>query len=443
MNYSLESGYGMEELNADRSKPAAVADSQTGKPDGDFLFGKDGLTFSDVLATINPLQHIPIVATIYREITGDVIKPIARIAGDALYGGPIGALAGAINSAAEYALGGDVGHTLIALVRDGKLPDSPGDTVLAQAPAKDGEAAGEDAPTQIATAPIAKIEAAPLDAAAAPAAQETQLAAIPHARLVSRSGNAEALGGQVAEAPQPVAPAAPATQLAQASTPAAPLSSPTGLTIGQAAAADEAQSRSTQGGLGRGGVGLAGFGVRSPASALAAETVPVTASGDQTSAVDSLARLSATGLSRNGLPTAGAATPASVIVEAQNAVGPGGDPSQAFGNSGLRPPRINNIAPRMPATYQAQNHTAVALPPRGASARPLQEPMAPVEAAVQPSSANDASANAGPAVQLAEQTAAAPAVVAPAAIPDTMAKALDKYEALMKSRRGSGVNQSY
>jgi hypothetical protein len=233
------------------------------------------------------------------------------------------------------------------------------------------------------------------------------------------------------------------TQLAQASMPTAP-SSPTGLTISQAAAADEAQSRpQSPGSLGRGGVGLAGFGVRPPASALAAETAPVTAGGDQSSAVDSLARLSATGLSRNGLPTAGAATPASVIVQAQNAVAPGGDPGQAFGNSGLRPPRINNISPRMPATYQAQNHTAVALPPSGASARPLQEPMAPVGTTAQLPSTIGSSANAGPGVQVAEQTAAAPAMVAPAAIPDTMAKALDKYEALMKSRRGAGVNQSY
>ena len=41
---------------------------------------------------INPLQHIPIVGNIYRNITGDQISPGARIAGSTLYGGPIGGI---------------------------------------------------------------------------------------------------------------------------------------------------------------------------------------------------------------------------------------------------------------------------------------------------------------------------------------------------------------
>ncbi|MGQ3031076.1 MAG: hypothetical protein ACT60Q_22290, partial [Ferrovibrionaceae bacterium] len=35
------------------------------------LFGDEGFSFKTVLDTINPLQHIPIVSTIYRELTGD------------------------------------------------------------------------------------------------------------------------------------------------------------------------------------------------------------------------------------------------------------------------------------------------------------------------------------------------------------------------------------
>ncbi len=55
------------------------------------VFGEDGFTFGDIIDIINPLQHIPIVSSIYRKITGDIIAPSMQIAGDTLFGGPIGA----------------------------------------------------------------------------------------------------------------------------------------------------------------------------------------------------------------------------------------------------------------------------------------------------------------------------------------------------------------
>ena len=54
-------------------------------------FGDDGLTFGDVIDVINPLHHIPVIGTIYRKLTGDTIDPAIRVAGGALFGGPIGA----------------------------------------------------------------------------------------------------------------------------------------------------------------------------------------------------------------------------------------------------------------------------------------------------------------------------------------------------------------
>ena len=53
------------------------------------FFSNDGLTFGDIIDVINPLQHIPVVSTIYWELTGDKISPAARMAGGALFGGPI------------------------------------------------------------------------------------------------------------------------------------------------------------------------------------------------------------------------------------------------------------------------------------------------------------------------------------------------------------------
>jgi len=58
-------------------------------------FGDDGLTFGDLIDVVNPLQHLPVVGNVYRWLTGDDLSPAARVAGGALYGGPIG-LAGSI-----------------------------------------------------------------------------------------------------------------------------------------------------------------------------------------------------------------------------------------------------------------------------------------------------------------------------------------------------------
>ena len=55
------------------------------------LFGDDGFNFRDVLDLINPIQHIPVLGNIYRSITGDIAAPAIRIAGGALFGGPLGA----------------------------------------------------------------------------------------------------------------------------------------------------------------------------------------------------------------------------------------------------------------------------------------------------------------------------------------------------------------
>ena len=59
---------------------------------GSMLFGDDGLSFRDILDLVNPLQHIPVVGNLYRKLTGDTIDPAIRVAGGALFGGPLGAV---------------------------------------------------------------------------------------------------------------------------------------------------------------------------------------------------------------------------------------------------------------------------------------------------------------------------------------------------------------
>ena len=72
------------------------------------LFGKDGFTFFDFLDIINPLQHVPIISTIYRSITGDQIDPGSRIAGAALFGGPLGGALASMDVAIKHKTGLDI-----------------------------------------------------------------------------------------------------------------------------------------------------------------------------------------------------------------------------------------------------------------------------------------------------------------------------------------------
>jgi hypothetical protein len=60
------------------------------------------------------LQHIPVVGTIYREITGDVMKPISSILGGALFGGVIGLAASAVDAIIQETTGEDVGAHIMA-----------------------------------------------------------------------------------------------------------------------------------------------------------------------------------------------------------------------------------------------------------------------------------------------------------------------------------------
>lgn len=72
-------------------------------------------SFFDFLDIINPLQHIPIISTIYRSVTGDEIKTASRAIGGMLYGGPVGMASGIVNGAVADSTGKDIPETLIAM----------------------------------------------------------------------------------------------------------------------------------------------------------------------------------------------------------------------------------------------------------------------------------------------------------------------------------------
>jgi hypothetical protein len=58
-------------------------------------------SFGEFLSALNPLQHLPVVGTIYRAITGDTVQPAYRVLGGLLLGGPIGAVTSAVGAAVE------------------------------------------------------------------------------------------------------------------------------------------------------------------------------------------------------------------------------------------------------------------------------------------------------------------------------------------------------
>lgn len=128
-------------------------------------FGEDGFGFDDFLDIINPLQHIPVISSLYREITGDEINPGSRMIGGTIFGGGIGLAISFVNSAIEDGTGKDVGEHVLGLF-------SPADTeiteeTLAVAPKADeiSAAAEKSSPTnEIAPAPLTS----PLPPTAAP-----------------------------------------------------------------------------------------------------------------------------------------------------------------------------------------------------------------------------------------------------------------------------------
>jgi hypothetical protein len=79
----------------------------------------------DFIDIINPLQHVPIVATIYRNLTGDRIGMAPRVIGGALWGRIGGFVAGIVNAAVEWFTGKDIGDHIYAAMFGGESTSKP------------------------------------------------------------------------------------------------------------------------------------------------------------------------------------------------------------------------------------------------------------------------------------------------------------------------------
>ena len=105
------------------NSPRQVADTAPSDAGG-------GLGFRDIVDIINPLQHLPVIGEVYRNVTGDGISDGARHAGHALYGlalgGPLG-MAGMLG----YAMAGSAVSNAL------QAPDAAQDADAAATPVPD------------------------------------------------------------------------------------------------------------------------------------------------------------------------------------------------------------------------------------------------------------------------------------------------------------------
>ena len=83
-------------------------------------------SFKDILDMINPLQHLPVISTLYRKLTGETIGGVARIVGGAIYG-RAGGIASMISSVANAIFGAvtgkDMGERIYAAIFGEKKAD--------------------------------------------------------------------------------------------------------------------------------------------------------------------------------------------------------------------------------------------------------------------------------------------------------------------------------
>jgi len=87
--------------------------------------------FGDILDMFNPLHHIPLIGSLYRNVTGDDIKPVSRIIGGAVFGGAAGAGSALVNVIIEEETGHDIAGNVMRLASGASLsfsksiPDHP------------------------------------------------------------------------------------------------------------------------------------------------------------------------------------------------------------------------------------------------------------------------------------------------------------------------------
>jgi len=147
----------------------------------------DDFSFHDLLSIVNPLQHLPVVSTIYRAVTGDTIKPFERVAGDTLYGGVWGFVSSVANIAFQQITGKDFGDTALALLEG---HDDSADIATNGAPAQASVASLSTLPGSAVASTAGAVATPAVASVAASATVAPAVASGPPAPLQPKQGQA-------------------------------------------------------------------------------------------------------------------------------------------------------------------------------------------------------------------------------------------------------------
>ena len=102
---------------ADETRTVSIAEPAPRKAPAErpfTLWKKGAFGFGDFVDIINPLQHLPIVGTVYRQMTGDKIGFAPRVIGGAIWGRIGGFVSGVVNAVVDWFTGKDIGDHLFS-----------------------------------------------------------------------------------------------------------------------------------------------------------------------------------------------------------------------------------------------------------------------------------------------------------------------------------------
>ncbi|MEI6895507.1 MAG: hypothetical protein V5789_12980 [Colwellia sp.] len=99
-----------------------------------YSFSDDGIGLEDAFDVLNVLEHIPVVSSIYQTVSGnDNIGVVPKLAGDFLYGGPVGLAYSVLDLAIEGFTGTSISDAVVQFDYSGFIfsePDIVDDTSI-------------------------------------------------------------------------------------------------------------------------------------------------------------------------------------------------------------------------------------------------------------------------------------------------------------------------
>jgi hypothetical protein len=116
-------------VGMDIASTPTVSRPEARAPAVDSVWGRDGFGFDDLLDVVNPLQHLPGVAQIYRHLTGDDIGMLPAIAGGLLFGGPVGAATSIVSAGVEAGTGKSPAASALAALQGDAARPAPAPSV--------------------------------------------------------------------------------------------------------------------------------------------------------------------------------------------------------------------------------------------------------------------------------------------------------------------------